>query len=90
MSSAKLQQYVAMIEHELAWARLKIQAPQQELRLERNKKYGSSSETLSSWQAELLDFRLSVSGEAAQSKSGANPWPSSLLANANRIPGGRL
>jgi hypothetical protein len=47
MSGPDLQQQVATLERELQWAHLKIQALQEELRLERIKKYGAQSETLS-------------------------------------------
>jgi hypothetical protein len=50
MSSVDLQQQVVSLERELQWARLKIQVLTEELRLERIKKYGPQSETLSSLQ----------------------------------------
>ena len=55
VKSANLQQHVVMLEQELQWARLKIQALTEELRLERIKRYGHKSETLSALQLELLD-----------------------------------
>ena len=55
VNSANLQQHVVKLEQELQWARLKIQALTEELRLERIKRYGHKSETLSALQLELLD-----------------------------------
>ena len=55
------------------WARLKIQALQQELRLERIKKYGAQSETLSSLQLELLDSEPGVSGEEVEAEATREP-----------------
>ena len=72
LEGAELQQHVAKLERELQWARLKIQALQQELRLERIKKYGPQSETLSSLQLELLDCEPGVSGEGG-SEAGREP-----------------
>ena len=63
MSSVDLQQQVVSLERELQWARLKIQVLTEELRLERIKKYGPQSETLSSLQLKLLEQEPGVTDE---------------------------
>jgi transposase len=69
MSSLDLQQQVVSLERELQWARLKIQVLTEELRLERIKKYGPQSETLSSLQLELLEQEPGVTGEEVQAEA---------------------
>jgi transposase len=58
-----------MLERELRWAHLKIQALQEELRQERIAKYGPASETLSDLQLELLDEEPGVTGEEVEAES---------------------
>jgi transposase len=58
-----------MLERELRWAHLKIQALQEELRQERIAKYGPASETLSDLQLELLDGEPGVTGEEVEAES---------------------
>ena len=48
---------------ELAWAHLKIQALEAQLRLQRIKKYGPGSEKLSDAQLNLLELEPGVSNE---------------------------
>ena len=48
-------QQIAELQRQLAWATLKIQALEAELRLARIKKYGPASESLTSTQLALLD-----------------------------------
>lgn len=62
-----------MLERELQWARLKIQALQEELRLERIKKYGPQSETLSDLQLELLESEPGVTGEEVEAEAKREP-----------------
>jgi transposase len=76
VSHTDLQQQVAMLERELHWARLKIQALQEELRQERIKKYGPQSETLSALQLELLESEPGVTGEEVEAEAKREPLPS--------------
>jgi transposase len=87
VGSAELQQHVVMLERELAWARLKIQALQEELRQERIKKYGPQSETLSSLQLELLDSEPGVSGEEVAAEAGREPLPAKPAREHRPHPG---
>lgn len=58
---------------ELEYARLKIQALEEELRRERMAKYGRRSETLSDLQLELLDLEPGVSREEVEAESEREP-----------------
>jgi hypothetical protein len=69
VSRTDLQQHVALLERELQWARLKIQALREELRLERIQKYGPQSETLSDLQLKLLDGEPGVTGEEVEAEA---------------------
>src|SRR3954452_24938639 len=62
-----------MLERELRWAHLKIEALQEELRRERIAKYGTPSETLSDLQLELLDGEPGVTAEEVQAESLREP-----------------
>jgi transposase len=62
-----------MLERELHWAHLKIQSLQEQLRLERIKKYGPQSETLSALQLELLEAEPGVTGEEVKAESERAP-----------------
>lgn len=64
-----------MLRRELQWARLKIEALQEELRRERIDKYGPQSETLSSLQLELLDEEPGVTSEEVQAESQREALP---------------
>jgi transposase len=87
VSSAELQQQVVTLERELQWARLKIEALQAELRLERIRKYGPQSETLSCLQLELLESEPGVSGEEAQAEAGREALPSQAARERKPHPG---
>ena len=63
MTVSDPQLHIATLQRELAWALLKIQALQEELRKERILKYGPRSETLSDLQLKLLDQEPGVSRE---------------------------
>jgi transposase len=65
-----LQVHIATLERELAWAHLKIQALQAELRRERILKYGPRSETLSDLQLKLLDQEPGVSRQEVEAEAG--------------------
>ena len=54
MAAFDPQARIAMLERELAWAHLKIQALSEELRQQRVKMLGPRSETLSDLQLQLL------------------------------------
>src|SRR5687768_16587908 len=87
MSSVDLQQQVVSLERELQWARLKIQVLTEELRLERIKKYGPQSETLSSLQLELLEQEPGVTGEEVQAEANREPLPSAPARERKPHPG---
>jgi transposase len=87
MSSLDLQQQVVSLERELQWARLKIQVLTEELRLERIKKYGPQSETLSSLQLELLEQEPGVTGEEVQAEAKREPLPSAPARERKPHPG---
>ena len=61
---------------ELAWAKLKIQSLEEQLRLQRIKKYGPGSEKLNDAQLQLLDLEPGVSNVEVQAESAREPLPS--------------
>lgn len=65
-----------MLRRELQWARLKIQALEEELRRDRVQRYGPASETLSNLQLELLDEEPGVTGEEVEAEARRKPLPS--------------
>jgi transposase len=67
------QAHIAKLERELAWARLKIQSLQEELRKERIEKYGPKSETLSDLQLALLEEEPGVTREEVEAESRREP-----------------
>src|SRR4051794_19518498 len=69
------QAYIANLERELAWARLKIQSLTDALRQERIDRYGPKSETLSALQLELLDAEPGVTLEEIEAESRREPLP---------------
>ena len=87
MSGADLQQQVATLERELQWAHLKIQALQEELRLERIKKYGPQSETLSALQLELLDQEPGAASEEVEAEAKREPLPAARPRERRPHPG---
>jgi hypothetical protein len=66
---------IVLLAQELAWARLKIQALEAELRLERIKKYGPASESLTSAQLALLEEEPGVSTAEVAEESARPPLP---------------
>ena len=64
---------IAQLKSELQWAHLKIQSLEEQLRLERIKKYGPSSEKLSNAQLELLDGEPGVSRQEVEAESRREP-----------------
>ena len=64
-----------MLEYELEWARLKIQALTEELRLERIKRYGHKSETLNAMQLALLDEEPGATGDEVEAEAKREPLP---------------
>lgn len=72
-TSTDLQARVAVLERELRWAHLKIEALQEELRRERIAKYGPASETLNNLQLELLDEEPAVTVEEVEAESQREP-----------------
>jgi transposase len=75
MTAPDPQVHLAMLQRELAWAHLKIQALQAELRRERILKYGPRSETLSDLQLKLLDAEPGVSRQEVEAEAGRTPMP---------------
>jgi transposase len=72
-ASPDLQLENTMLRRELQWARLKIEALQEELRQERIRKYGPPSETLSDLQLELLEEEPGVSSGEVEAESRREP-----------------
>ena len=79
-----------MLEQELQWARLKIQALTEELRLERIKRYGHKSETLSALQLELLDEEPGVTGEEVEAEARREPLPAARERERKPHPGRQI
>jgi transposase len=80
MAALDPQAHIATLQRELAWAHLKIQALQAELRRERILKYGPRSETLSDLQLKLLDGEPGVSRQEVEAEAGRGP----ITANPRR------
>jgi transposase len=66
---------IVQLQQELAWAKLKIQVLEEQLRLERIKKYGPGSEKLSDAQLELLGLEPGVSNDEVEAESKREPLP---------------
>ena len=64
---------IVALKRELQWAKLKIQSLEEQLRLERIKKYGPSSEKLSNAQLELLELEPGVSRQEVEAESRREP-----------------
>jgi len=79
ISSQDLQ--IARNQQALALSELKIQKLEEELRLERIKKYGKQSEKLSDLQLQLLDLEPGVSSDEVQSEAERGPLPESAANN---------
>ena len=67
---------IIQLQKKLAWAEMLIQKLQEELRLERIKKYGPASEKLDSAQLELLELEPGVSHIEVAKESQRGPLPS--------------
>jgi transposase len=74
---------------ELAWAKLKIQVLEEQLRLQRIKKYGPGSEKLSDAQLQLLEFEPGVSNAEVQAESVREPLPAPAKQQTSRKHPGR-
>jgi transposase len=74
---AQFKQAIAAKDQVIALSALKIQKLEEELRLERIKKYGKRSETLTKLQLELLDLEPGVSSDEIQGESERGPLPES-------------
>ena len=66
---------IVQLQKKLVWAELKIQVLEEQLRLQRIKKYGPGSEKLSDAQLQLLDLEPGVSNAEVQAESGREPMP---------------
>ena len=77
------------LQKELAWAKLKIQVLEEQLRLQRIKKYGPGSEKLSSAQLELLDLEPGVSDLEVQAEGQREPLPTPANRERRRKHPGR-
>jgi len=64
---------IAELERQLAWAQLRIEALEAKLRLERIKKYGPASETLTSAQLALLEEEPGVSRDEVEAEGQRPP-----------------
>jgi transposase len=85
------QAHIAILERELAWARLKIQSLTEALRQERIDKYGPKSETLNELQLELLDGEPGVTREEIEAESCREPLRPTAPRERKPHPGrGRL
>jgi transposase len=77
------------LKRELAWAHLKIQALEAQLRLQRIKKYGPGSEKLSDTQLNLLELEPGVSNVEVQAESAREPLPEPAKSQKRRKHPGR-
>jgi transposase len=68
---------ILRLQKELEWAKLKILALEEQLRLERIRKYGAKSEKLSDAQLELLEAEPGVSTAEVEAESTREPLPAS-------------
>ncbi len=66
---------IVLLTKELEWSRLKIQSLEEWIRLERIRKYGPKSETLSDEQLSLLDLEPGVSAAEVEAESKREPLP---------------
>ena len=93
MSSAPSRQpeseQVEQLQKQLQWAELRIQALEEQLRLERIAKYGPGSEKLNSTQLELLEWELGVSGDEIEAESKREPLPTAESENRRKRHPGR-
>src|ERR1035437_4644020 len=78
---------IIQLEKKLAWAELKIQVLEAQLRLQRIKKYGPGSEKLSDAQLNLLELEPGVSHAEVQAESVREPLPASTNRKPRPHPG---
>ncbi len=64
---------IAELKRELQWAHLRIQSLEEQLRLERIRKYGPASEKLNDAQLQLLELEPGVSRQEVQAESQREP-----------------
>ena len=69
---------IIRLKKQLEWANLKIVALQEQLRLERIRKYGAKSEKLSDAQLELLEAEPGVSATEVEAETTREPLPPSV------------
>jgi len=77
------------LKRELQWARLKIQSLEQQLRLERIRKYGAASEKLTDAQLQLLELEPGVSSAEVEAESQREPLPVTAAPRSRRPHPGR-
>ena len=80
---------VIQLQKELAWAKLKIQVLEEQLRLQRIRKYGPGSEKLNAAQLELLELEPGVSNVEVQAESQREPRPDPAKREKSRKHPGR-
>src|ERR1035438_8533158 len=74
-------QKIARNQQALRTSEMRVQKLEEELRLERIKKYGVRSEKLSDLQFQLLDLEPAVSSDEVQGESESGPLPESTEVN---------
>jgi transposase len=80
---------IIQLQKKLAWAELKIQVLEAQLRLQRIKKYGPGSEKLSDAQLSLLELEPGVSNVEVQAESVREPLPAPAKTEKSREHPGR-
>jgi len=80
---------IVELRKKLVWAELRIQSLEEQLRLQRIKKYGPGSEKLSDAQLQLLDLEPGVSTAEVQAESGREPLPAPAKPQRSRKHPGR-
>jgi transposase len=80
---------IIQLQKKLAWAELKIQVLEAQLRLQRIKKYGPGSEKLSDAQLSLLELEPGVSNVEVQAESVREPLPAPAKTEKSRKHPGR-
>ncbi len=80
---------VVELKRQLHWANLKIQSLEEQLRLQRIKKYGPGSEKLSAAQLELLEFEPGVSNLEVEAEGEREPLPARARTQPSRRHPGR-
>jgi transposase len=78
-----------MLRRELYRAQLKIQALEEELRLDRIRRYGPASETLSNLQLELLEEEPGVTADEVEAEARREPVPSTARQSERKPHPGR-